>query len=97
MSKPEILLVEPMMPAIEARLDADYTVHRLFDPAGRDSALAARPADPALSPLAVAWDRQRLDQADARLGIAINGVGTDRVDLALARVAWRRRGRPPAP
>ena len=36
MTKPEIILVEPMMPAIEARLDADYTVHRLFEPAGRD-------------------------------------------------------------
>ena len=52
MSKPEIILVEPMMPAIEARLDADYTVHRLFEPAGRDAALAARPRIRAVSPAA---------------------------------------------
>jgi hypothetical protein len=43
MSKTEIILVEPMMTAIEARVDADYTVHRLFEPAGRDAAVAARP------------------------------------------------------
>lgn len=86
MSKPEIILVEPMMPAIEARLDADYLVHRLFDPAGREAALAARPRIRAVvtgggSGIGSDWIEAMPD-----LGIvAINGVGTDRVDLGLAR------------
>jgi hypothetical protein len=33
-AKPELLLVEPMMPEIEARLDADYAVRRLDEPGG---------------------------------------------------------------
>ena len=86
MTRPEILLVQPMMPAIEARLDADYTVHRLFQPAGRDAALAARPRIRAV----VTGGGSGIDsdwiEAMPDLGIvAINGVGTDRVDLALAR------------
>lgn len=86
MSKPEILLVEPMMPAIEARLDADYTVHRLFDPAGRDSALAARPRIRAVVTGGGSGIGSDWIEAMPGLGIvAINGVGTDRVDLALAR------------
>ncbi|MCA8879564.1 MAG: 2-hydroxyacid dehydrogenase [Rhodobacteraceae bacterium] len=86
MSKPEIILVEPMMPAIEARLDAAYTVHRLFEPGGRDTALAARPKIRAVvtgggSGIGSDWIEAMPD-----LGIvAINGVGTDRVNLALAR------------
>lgn len=86
MTKPELILVEPMLPVIEARLDADYVVHRLFDPAGRDAALAARPRVRAVvtgggSGLGNDWI-----EAMPALGIvAINGVGTDRVDLALAR------------
>lgn len=86
MTKPEIILVEPMMPAIEAKLDAAYIVHRLFEPAGRETALAARPRVRAVvtgggSGLGRDWI-----EAMPGLGIvAINGVGTDRVDLALAR------------
>ena len=38
--KPEILLVEPMMPAIEQALDAAYTVHRLSAAADRDRLIA---------------------------------------------------------
>lgn len=86
MSRPELILVEPMMPAIEARLDADYIVHRLFDPAGTEAALAARPRVRAVvtgggSGIASDWFALMPE-----LGIvAINGVGTDRVDLPLAR------------
>jgi len=28
--KPHVLLIEPMMPEVEAQLDAAYCVHRLF-------------------------------------------------------------------
>lgn len=86
MSKPEILLVEPMMPAIEARLDAGYVVHRLFDPAGRETALAARPRIRAVVTGGGSGIGNDWIEAMPDLGIvAINGVGTDRVDLALAR------------
>jgi lactate dehydrogenase-like 2-hydroxyacid dehydrogenase len=86
MSKPEILLVEPMMPAIEARLDAEYTVHRLFAEGGREAVLAARPRIRGVvtgggTGLGNDWIEAMPD-----LGIiAINGVGTDRVDLGFAR------------
>lgn len=86
MSKPEIILVEPMMPAIEARLDADYAVHRLFDPAGHEAALAARPRIRAVVTGGGSGIGSDWIEAMPGLGIvAINGVGTDRVDLALAR------------
>jgi lactate dehydrogenase-like 2-hydroxyacid dehydrogenase len=86
MTKPEIILVEPMMPVIEARLDADYTVHRLFDAAGRDAALAARPRVRAVVTGGASGIGSDWIEAMPELGIvAINGVGTDRVDLALAR------------
>lgn len=84
--KPELLLVEPMTPAIEARLDADYKVIRLFAPEGRAAAEAARPTIRAVvtgggTGIAPDWI-----EAMPKLGIvAINGVGTDKVDLALAR------------
>ena len=86
MTRPEIILVEPMLPAIEARLDADYTVHRLFAPAGRDAALAARPRIRAVVTGGGSGIGSDWIEAMPELGIvAINGVGTDRVDLALAR------------
>lgn len=86
MTKREILLVEPMLPAIEAQLDADYTVHRLFDPSGRDAALAARPRIRAVVTGGGSGIGSDWIEAMPGLGIiAINGVGTDRVDLALAR------------
>ena len=86
MTKPEIILVEPMMPVIEARLDADYTVHRLFDAAGRAAALDARPRIRAVVTGGATGIGNDWIEAMPDLGIvAINGVGTDRVDLRLTR------------
>ena len=48
--KPAILLVEPMMDAIERDLDAAYTVHRLYDcllytsPSPRDLSTSRMPS-----------------------------------------------------
>ena len=87
--KHEILLVEPMLTEIEERLDADYAVVRLFEPQGATAAEAAAGRIRAVvtgggTGLSAEWF-DRLPQLGL---VAINGVGTDKVDLDLAR----RRG-----
>ena len=85
--KPEIILVEPMMPQIEAALDAAYVVHRAAQEADKDAFLARVGANVRAvvtgggSGMPVAWFG-----ALPKLGvIAINGVGTDAVDLVQAK------------
>ncbi len=84
--KPHLLLVEPMMAEIEARLDAGYQVHRLFDAAQRDGIETARSDIRAVvtgggTGLGNDW----INRLPALGIIAVNGVGTDRIDLAYAR------------
>ena len=84
--KPHILLVEPMIDIIEARLDETYTVHRLYDP-------AQQPAIEDILPVVRAvvtgggsgLSNDHINRLPALGIIAINGVGTDKVDLANAR------------
>ncbi|MFB9948475.1 2-hydroxyacid dehydrogenase [Rhizobium puerariae] len=75
-----------MMQFVEDRLEAAYTVHRLHDPAGRASLEAALPDIRAVatgggSGLSNEW----IGKMPSLGVIAINGVGTDKVDLAFAR------------
>lgn len=82
MTKPDVLLVEPMMPELEARLDAAYTVHRM--PVADLAAIAPRVR------AAVTGGGGGIAPAlvDALPGleiVAINGVGTDAVDLVHAK------------
>jgi lactate dehydrogenase-like 2-hydroxyacid dehydrogenase len=85
--KPEILLIEPMMASIEKGLDQDYVVHRLF--ASADS--MALLADVGLRIRGVATGGGSGVKSaifDALPGleiIAINGIGTDAVDLNKAK------------
>ncbi len=84
--KPDILLVEPMMQFIEDKLDAAYTVHRMYDPGQKASLEAALPRIRAVatgggSGIANEW----IERLPALGVIAINGVGTDKVDLGFAR------------
>jgi len=85
--KPDLLLIEPMMPEVEAQLDAAYQVHRLFE--AKDP--AALLATIGRSVRAIATGGQHgasNDVLDALLAleiIAINGIGTDAVDLDRAR------------
>lgn len=84
--KPDILLVEPMMQAIEDQLDALYTVHRLYNEAEKPAIEAALPTIRAVATgggtgLSSEWI-EKLPQLGV---IAVNGVGTDRIDLKLAR------------
>ncbi|PWC76309.1 2-hydroxyacid dehydrogenase [Azospirillum sp. TSH64] len=85
--KPEILLVEPMMPAIEQALDAAYTVHRLSAAPDRDR-LIAEVAGRVRAVVTGGGTGVKNAVVDAlpHLGIvAINGVGTDAVDLEHCR------------
>lgn len=84
--KPDILLVEPMMQAIEDQLDALYTVHRLYNEAEKPAIEAALKTIRAVATgggtgLSSEWI-EKLPQLGV---IAVNGVGTDRIDLKLAR------------
>jgi lactate dehydrogenase-like 2-hydroxyacid dehydrogenase len=87
--KPRIMLFEPMLDAIERRLDADYEVCRMTTPQGRD--LAEREPDTIRAVATGGGTGLSRDWMDrlTRLGIiAVNGVGTDKVDLVEAQ----RRG-----
>lgn len=84
--KHDILLVEPMMDIIEQRLDAAYTVHRLYRPEEREALEAALPSIRAVATGgATGLAREWFDRMPVLGVIAINGVGTDKVDLELAR------------
>ncbi|MFD1790363.1 2-hydroxyacid dehydrogenase [Ochrobactrum teleogrylli] len=82
----EILLVEPMMPAIEERLDAAYKVHRLYKADEKAALAEALGSIRAVvtgggSGLSNEW----IERLPSLGLIAINGVGTDKVDLPFAR------------
>jgi hydroxypyruvate reductase len=85
--KPDIILVEPMMAPIEAALDANYQVHRLFR-AENPAALLAEvgPKVRAVVTGGGTGVSSNLFDGLPQLGIiAINGIGTDAVDLDRAR------------
>ncbi|WP_349962560.1 2-hydroxyacid dehydrogenase [Rhizobium sp. ZPR3] len=84
--KPDILLIKPLMKPIEDALDARYTVHRLCDTGQVDSLQQAMPAIRAVVTgggrgLSNEW----IEKLPALGVIAINGVGTDKVNLPFAR------------
>lgn len=84
--KPDILLVEPMMKFIEDQLDTVYTVHRLYDAAQKPSMETALPAIRAVATGGGTGISNEWIEKMPSLGvIAINGVGTDKVDLKFAR------------
>ncbi|WP_262269656.1 MULTISPECIES: 2-hydroxyacid dehydrogenase [Microvirga] len=85
--KPDIILVEPMMAPIEAALDADYHVHRLSR--AEDPAALLAEIGPSVRAVVTGGGTgvsPALFDALPQLGlIAINGIGTDAVDLDKAR------------
>jgi hydroxypyruvate reductase len=85
--KPEILLIEPMMPEIEAKLDAAYRVHRyhtVVDKTGFVASIAAN-VRAIVTGGGSGADNTLVDALPNLEIIAINGVGTDAVDLEHAR------------
>jgi len=86
--KPEILLIEPMMPETEARLDAAYQMHRLFGQANPSTLVAE--VGPRIRGIVTGGgsgaSNELIDALPVLEIIAINGIGTDAVDLERARV-----------
>lgn len=87
--KPDILLVEPLMPVIEDKLAGTYSLHRLYDGEASASIEKMLPQIRAVvtgggTGLSNEW----IEKLPSLGIIAINGVGTDKVDLEFAR----RRG-----
>ena len=85
--KPHVLLIEPMMPEVEAQLDAAYCVHRLF--AAHDRAALIAAIGSSVRAIVTGGGHgasNEIVDALPRLEIiAINGIGTDAVDLERAR------------
>jgi lactate dehydrogenase-like 2-hydroxyacid dehydrogenase len=85
--KPDVLLIEPMMPDVEAKLDAAYQVHRLFE-APDPTALISRIGKQVRAIVTggrTGASNALVDALPALEIIAINGIGTDAVDLERAR------------
>jgi lactate dehydrogenase-like 2-hydroxyacid dehydrogenase len=84
--KPEILLVEPMMKRFEEELDAAYTVHRLHDPAQKQSIEAALPnIRGVVTGGGTGLSNEWIEKLPNLGVISVNGVGTDKIDLKFAR------------
>lgn len=85
--KPEILLLEPMMAEIEAALEAAYVVHRPFAAADAEALVAG--AAPRVRAIVTGGGTGAPAPLVARLPalgiVAVNGVGTDKIDLADAK------------
>lgn len=86
--KPEILQLSPILiPSISHRLDELYTVHRLFEQNDKDGYI--RTVGPAIRGVISGGHTGISNALMAQLPnlkvVAINGVGTDAVDLAYAR------------
>ncbi len=85
--KPDILMIEPLTRDAEARLDATYLVHRLFqasDPAALLAEIGPR-VRAVLTGGRLGASNAVVDALPALEIIAINGIGTDAVDLERAR------------
>ncbi len=85
--RPEILLIEPMIAPIEASLDANYRVHRLFE--AQDQPAFINAIAPQVRAIVTGGgtgaSNETIDGLPQVEIIAINGVGTDAVDLKLCR------------
>lgn len=85
--KPEILIVESMMPETEAQLEAAYRVHRLYN--ANDRAALLKETGSTVRGIATGGrlgaNGEIIDALPKLEIIAVNGVGTDAVDLERCR------------
>ena len=86
--KPHILQLNPILvPSINALLDELYTMHRLFEQADPDAYIATHGAAMrgVITGGHTGISRSLMERLPALEVVAVNGVGTDAVDLAYAR------------
>lgn len=86
--KPQVLQLNPILiPAINEQLASRYTVHRLFEQADPDGWLKTHGADivAVITGGHTGISTAMLEQLPALKVVAVNGVGTDAVDLAWCR------------
>lgn len=86
--KPHILQLNPILvPSVNERLDALYTMHRLFEQADPDGYIAEHGASirGVITGGHTGITRSMMERLPALEIVAVNGVGTDAVDLAHAR------------
>lgn len=85
--KPEILMMGPMMPHVEAALDESYTVHRLFKADNKDALLAE--AGPRIRGIAtdggLGASADLMGKLPALEIVSCYGVGVDAIDLGHAK------------
>src|ERR1700712_1041460 len=86
--KPDVLQLNPILiPAISDQLNALYTVHRLYEQPDPDAYVARFGARirGVITGGHTGISRALMEKLPAMEVIAVNGVGTDAVDLAYAR------------
>ncbi len=85
--KPDVLLIEPMMPDVEVKLDAAYQVHRLFESPDPKTFVSqiGKQVRAIVTGGRTGASNAVVDALPALEIIAINGIGTDAVDLERAR------------
>ena len=85
--KPEILQIEPLMPEIQLRLEASYASHKLFEIRDQDALIKQVASN--VRGIVTGGSSGASEAIVSALPnleiIAINGVGTDKVDLEYAR------------
>lgn len=86
--KPHVLQLNPILiPAINDKLNALYNMHRLFEQQDKDAYIAEHGANivGVITGGHTGISNTLIEQLPALKIIAVNGVGTDAVDLAFAR------------
>jgi lactate dehydrogenase-like 2-hydroxyacid dehydrogenase len=85
--KPNVLMIEPLTAEADARLDASYQVHRLYQAHDRAALIAkvGKSVRAIVTGGATGASNDIVDALPALEIIAINGIGTDAVDLQRAR------------
>ena len=86
--KPDVLQLNPILiPAVSERLDSLYTMHRLYEQADKDAYLRRHGGTirAVITGGHTGISRAMMEMLPALQVVAVNGVGTDAVDLAYAR------------
>lgn len=86
--KPSILQLNPILvPAINEKLDALYTMHRLFEHDDKDAYIREHGASirGVITGGHTGISNELIERLPVLQVIAVNGVGTDAVDLEFAR------------